>query len=82
MIVKVTRKICDSNLRALLRVGHRRMRALRYQHIERSDTSLRQKIVRDWKQHMRVIVARLVGNDREHAFTRLDHVERVVNNRY
>src|ERR1043165_761097 len=81
MIVEVTRKIRDADLRALLRLRHWRVRTLRHQHIERCNPTPREKLIRDWKQQVRVIVTRLIRNDRQHTLTRLDHLERLVNDR-
>jgi hypothetical protein len=68
-------KIRVTDLRALLRFGHLRVRALRDECIEESDTALREKLIGDGEELMRVIVTRLVGNDGEDAFAALDRVE-------
>lgn len=75
MIEQQSAEIRVTDLRELLRVGHGRVRALRHECIERCDTASGEEFISDWEKLVCVIVARLVGDDGEHALTALDDVE-------
>ena len=79
MIEKPAREFTQSDLRQFLRFRHRRMRALGYERVERRNPAPRQKLRRQRKQNVGVVVACFVGNDGEDAFAGLDDVEGFVN---
>ena len=66
-----------ANLLALLRVGHRRMRALRDEGVQPRDALLLQDLRGQGKQEVGVVVARPVRHDREHAGARWHAGERL-----
>src|SRR5215218_3703448 len=75
MIEQRSAEIRVTDLRELLRLGHRRVRALRDECVEDSDSAFRQELAGGRKEFVRVIVARLVRDDGEDALTGLDDVE-------
>jgi len=76
MIEELTAEIRHADLLKLLRPRHRRMSALSNQHIKRRNTTTGKKLRCDRKKEIRVVVACLVGNDREYTLTGIDAVER------
>src|SRR6185369_14233527 len=81
MIEQLSRETRAADFRELLRFGHRRVRALRNERIERGNAAARQKFCGDGKEKVGVVVARLVGDDREDALAGFDNVECFVNDR-
>ena len=61
-----------SDLEALLRFGHRWMRALRYQSVKLRDIPPGQEVGGHGKKKIGVIVSCLVWNDCKHAFAGRD----------
>jgi hypothetical protein len=72
-------KACGPNLRELLLVSHRRVRALRNERVKTSNAAFSQKPICNWEQKMSVIVAGFIRNDRQDPLATLDHLQRVVN---
>src|SRR5215207_5161109 len=67
----------DADLRALLRLGHGHVRALRDERVELLRAARGEDFACRGEEHVRVVVARLVGDDGEHARPRLDARERL-----
>src|SRR4051794_26945716 len=72
--------IRKANLRSLLGVSHRHVRTLSDQGIELRDLARGENLSRERKQQIRVVIASLVGNDRQHAGPRCHLHERAVQN--
>src|SRR5262245_8756958 len=81
MIKYSSREIRDADLRELLRLGHRRMRALSYESIETRNAAFTQYSIYDRKKLVGVIVASLIRNDCEDSFAFPDHLKGFSNNR-
>src|SRR5258707_8377460 len=69
------RDIAPADLLQLLGLSHRPMRALRDQDVKLRNFLLCQDFRREWKEKIGVVVARLIGNDGEHALPQLNAVE-------
>src|SRR5450432_1704982 len=72
--------VIETDLRAFLANSHRHMSALCDQRVEPRDATIRQNLRGKRKEDVGVIVASLIGNDRQHAFARRDFSERFFDN--
>ncbi len=68
----------ESDLRALLLLCHRHVRALRDERVELSGAARGEDFGREGEEDVRVVVARLVGDDGEHARAGADAQERLL----
>lgn len=80
MIEKLARETCETDFRKLLCVRHRRVSALRDEHVERRNATTPQNFISNWKQKISVVVSCFVGNNGEHTFVAFNNTKSLLDN--